>query len=191
MDEISDLLAQSALRREKLLARALAQLKAINADVQAHLRSATINISNDAEAELMKPSNKDMDLDPMSLDTTTMGIADTLPEYHADENGLLERNLYSSDTKIERISISHSTSFSQVSVSDSYFPGTESFLSTSQLLPNLLKYSIEPPSAKRGLQEFVQMDPPISTKWSPGISAKTRPTGHRRGRPERTDCEHS
>ena len=59
MDEISVLLAQSALRREKLLARALAQLQSINADVQAHLRSATINISNDVEAESMTPPNKD------------------------------------------------------------------------------------------------------------------------------------
>ena len=71
-----------------------------------------------------------------------MGIADTLLEYQAGDNGLIERNLYSGDTKIERISISHSTSLTQDSVSDSYFPGTKSLLSTSQLLPNLLKYSI-------------------------------------------------
>ena len=33
------------------------------------------------------------------------------------------------------------------------------------------------------------MDPPIFIKWLPGGSAKTRPTGHKRGRPPRTDCE--
>ena len=35
------------------------------------------------------------------------------------------------------------------------------------------------------------MDPPVFINWLPGGSAKTRPTGHRRGRPPRTDCEHS
>ena len=35
------------------------------------------------------------------------------------------------------------------------------------------------------------MDPPIFIKWLPGGSAKTRPTGHRCGRPPRTDCEYS
>ena len=41
MDEISILLVQSELRREKLLARVLAQMQSINEDVQIHLRSAT------------------------------------------------------------------------------------------------------------------------------------------------------
>ena len=79
----------------------LAQIQSINADVQIHLRSATINIPNDAEAEPMTPPIKYM----VSLDTTTMVFADTLPEYHAGDNRLRERNLYSDDTKIERISI--------------------------------------------------------------------------------------
>ena len=99
MDEISILLVQSEIRREKLLARVLAQMKSINADVQIHLRSATINISNDAEAKPMTQPTEDMGLDPISLDTTTMSIADTFLEHHAGDNGLLERNLYSSDTK--------------------------------------------------------------------------------------------
>ena len=120
-----------------------------------------------------------------------MCIADTLPEYHAGDNGLLESNLYSSDTKNERISISPSTSLSQDSVSNSHFPGTKSLISTTKLLPNLLKDSFEPQSAKRGLQDFIQVDPPVFINWLPGGSAKTRPTGHRRGRPPRTDCEHS
>ena len=35
------------------------------------------------------------------------------------------------------------------------------------------------------------MDPPVFINWLPGGLAKTRPTGHRRGRPPRTDFEHS
>ena len=136
-----------------------------------------------------------MGVDPISLDTTTiciaLGIAETLAEYHAGDNGLRERNLHSSDTKNERISISPSTSLSQDSVSNSHFPGTKSLTSTTKLLPNLRKDSFEPHSAKRGLQDFIQVDPPVFINWLPGGSAKTRPTGHRRGRPPRTDCEHS
>ena len=80
-----------------------------------------------------------------------MIIAETLPKYHAGDNRLRERNLYSSDTTNERISISSSIFLSQDSVSNSHFPGTKSLLFTSQLLPSLLKYSIEPTSAERGL----------------------------------------
>ena len=150
-----------------------------------------INISDAVESEPLTPPTKDMEVDPISLHTTTMGIADTLPEYHAGDNGLRERNLYSSDTKNERISISSSISLSQDSLSNSHFPGTKSLISTMKLLPNLLKDSLEPHSAKRGLQDFIQVDPPVFINWLPGGSAKTRPTGHRRGRPPRTDFEHS
>ena len=122
MDEVTILLAQSGLRREKLLARALAQMQSISAEVQVHLRNADINISNDAEAEPMTPPTKDMGAEPISLDTKTMGIADTLPEDHAADDGLLERNLYSRDTKKVRISVSPSNSLSQGSVSNSHFP---------------------------------------------------------------------
>ena len=190
MDKISAFLEQSTLRREKLLARALAQMQSINAEVQAHLRDADINVSN-VKSEPLTPPTKDMGLDPISLDTTTMCIADTLPEYHAGDNGLRERNLYSSDTKNERISISPSTSLSQDSLSNSHFPETKSPISTTKLLPKLLKDSNEPPFAKRGLQDFIQVDPPVFINWLPGGSAKTRPTGHRRGQPPRTDYEHS
>ena len=158
IDEISVLLAQSGFRREKLLARVLAQMQSINADVQIHLRSATINIPSDAEAEPMTPPTKDMGVDPISLNTSTMIIADTLPKYHAGDNRLCERNLYSSDTKNERISISSSISLSQDSVSNCHFPGTKSLLFTSQLLPSLLKYSIEPTSAECGLHDYIQVD---------------------------------
>ena len=58
MDEVSVWLAQSEIRREKLLARVLAQMQSINANVQVHLRSATINIPNDAEAEPVTPPAK-------------------------------------------------------------------------------------------------------------------------------------
>ena len=177
--------------REKLLARALAQMQSINAEEQAHLRNADINVSNDVKSEPLTPPTKDMGVDPISLDTTTMGIADTLPEYHAGDNGLRERNLYSSDTKNEQISISSSISLSQDSLSNSHFPGTKSLISTTKLLPSLLKDSFEPHSAKGGLRDFIQVDPPVFIYWLPGGLAKTRPTGHRRGRPPRTDFEHS
>ena len=51
--------------------------------------------------------------------------------------------------------------------------------------------SNEPPFAERGLRDFIQVDPPVFINLLPGGSAKTRPTGHRRCRPPRTDCEHS
>ena len=189
MDEISVLLAQSGLRRENLLARVLAQMQSINADVQIHLRSATINFPSDAEAEPMTPPTKDMGVDPKSLNTSNMIIADTLPEYHAGENRLRERNLYSSDTKNERISISSSISLSQDSVSNSHFPGTKTLLFTPQFLPSLLKYSIEPSSAERGLHVYIQVDQPMIIKWLHSGSTKSRQTGHRRGRPPRTSGE--
>ena len=167
MDEISVFLEQSTLCREKLLARALAQMQ--------------INISDAVESEPWTPPTKDMGVDPISLDTTTTCIArciaETLAEIHADDNGLRERNLHSSDTKNERISISPSTSLSQDSVSNSHFPGKKSPISTTKLLPNLRKDSFEPHSAKRGLQDFIQVDPPVFINWLPGGSAKTRPTG--------------
>ena len=191
MDEISAFLEQTTLRREKLIARALAQMQLINAEVQVHLRNADINNSDAVESEQLTPPTKDMGVDPISLDTTTMCIADTLPEYHAGDNGLRERNLYSSDTDNERTSISPSTSLSRDSLSNSHFPGTKSLISTTRLLPSLLKDSFEPHSAKGGLQDFIQVDPPVFINWLPGGSAKTRPTGHRRGRPPRTDYEHS
>ena len=96
----------------------------------------------------------------------------------------------SSETKHERISIPPSTSILLGSLSNSHIPGTKALLTTSKLPPNLLKYSIEPP-AKRGLQDFILVDPPIFIKWLPGGSAKSRPTGHRPGRPPHTDCEPS
>ena len=137
----------------------------------------------------MTQPTKDMGVDPISLDT--MDIADTLPEYHCGDNGLLERNLYSSDTKNERISISPSIFSSEDSVSNSHFPGTKSLLFTSKLLPSLLNYSIEPTSAERGLQDYFQVDQPIVIKWLHSGSTKSRPTGHRRGRPPRTSDEPS
>ena len=120
-------------------------------------------------------------LDPVSLDTTTMSFAHTLLEHHDSDNGLLERNLYSSDMKNERRSISPSISLSQDSVSNSHFPGTKSLLFTPQLLPSLQKNSIESTSAERGLQDYIQLDQPIFIKWLHSGSTESRPTGHRRG----------
>ena len=184
MDEISVFLEQSTLCREKLLARALARA----------LAQMQINISDAVESEPLTPPTKDMGVDPISLDTITiciaMCIAETLAEFHADVNGLRERNLHSSDTKNERISISPSTSLSQDSVSNSHFPGTKSLLFTSQLLPSLLKYFFEPTSAERDLNDYIQVDQPtFIIKWLHNGSTKSRPTGHRRGRPPRTSGE--
>ena len=77
------------------------------------------------------------------------------------------------------------------SICNSQFPGTKSLSSTSQLLPKLLKESIEPRSAKRSLQDFILVDPPNFSRGLPGRSSKTRLAGHRRGRLPRTSCEHS
>ena len=77
------------------------------------------------------------------------------------------------------------------SVCDSDFPGTKSSLSISWLLPDLLKESIEPGSAKHGLQDFLLANPPIFIPWLPSCSTKTRPAGHRRGRPPRTSGKHT
>ena len=236
MDELSILLTQSDLRREKLLARALAQLQSIS--VAAHFESATINIPTDSEVEPMTPPTKDMGVDPMFLDTTTKGIADTLPIYHLADYGLLEGNPCTSDTEDELITTLPSTSslkrervpstlnscsatnyatrilsanavleaetaptpnFLQNhlsatpmdSVWDSHFPGTKSPLLISKLLPDLLKESIVPRSANHGLPNNTLANPPIFVTGLPGGSAKTRPAGHRRGRPQRTPCEHS
>ena len=59
MDEMSIFLAQSTLRRKKLLARALAQMQSMNAEVQIHLRNADMNISNCVESEPLTPPTKD------------------------------------------------------------------------------------------------------------------------------------
>ena len=51
-------------------------------NAEEHFASATMNIPNDAEVEPLTPPTKDMGLDTIFLETTTMGIADTLPIYH-------------------------------------------------------------------------------------------------------------
>ena len=68
MDDISAFLEQTTLRREKLLARALAQMQLINAEVQVHLGNADINISDAVESEPLTPPTKDMGVDPISLE---------------------------------------------------------------------------------------------------------------------------
>ena len=77
------------------------------------------------------------------------------------------------------------------SVCNSHFSGIKSPLSTSKLLLDLLKESIEPRLASHGLRGFVLVDPPIFITLFPGGSVKTRPAGPRRGRPPRTCSEHS
>ena len=98
---ISVLLAQRDLRREKLLAQALGQMQWKSAAVR--FESAFINTPNDAKEEPMTPASKDMGVVPVFSDTTTMGVADTLPIYHTADYGLLEGNPYSSHSKDELI----------------------------------------------------------------------------------------
>ena len=77
------------------------------------------------------------------------------------------------------------------SVCNSHLPGAKSPLSISKLLPDLLlEESIDPRSAKHGLQVFLLAKPPIFMTWLPSGSAKTQRAGHRRGRPPRTSGEH-
>ena len=66
------LLAQSDLRREKLLARAVLQLQSISAAV--HFEGVTIKIPNDAETEPMTPPTKNIGVDTIFLDTTTWAL---------------------------------------------------------------------------------------------------------------------
>ena len=64
---------------------------------------ATITISNNTILESLIPPAKDMVVDSISLDTTTISSSDTLPIYHADENGMPEGILSTSETKDELI----------------------------------------------------------------------------------------
>ena len=118
-----------------------------------------------------------MGLDPISLDTTTMSIsiAETLPKITPVTIGCAS----ATSTQVIRKKIS----LSQNSVSNSRFPGTKSLIFTSQFLPSLLKYSIEPTSAEHSLHDYIQVDQPMIIKWLHSGSTKSRPTGHRRGRP--------
>ena len=102
-------------------------------------------------------------------------------------NAVLEAKTAPSPNRLQN----HLSTTPMDSVCNSNAPGTKSPLSISKLLPNLLKEFIEPRSAKYGLQDFTVADPPFFLMWLPGGSAKTRPAGHRRGRPPRTSCEHS
>ena len=87
---------------------ALTQMQAMCATIPMHqqellvLKNATDIISNDILESVIPPA-RDMGVDPFSLDNTTMGISDTLPIYLADDNGLLEGNPCTKDTKDEQI----------------------------------------------------------------------------------------
>ena len=164
MNEVSVWLAQSDIRREKVLARVLAQMQTINADLQGpiHLKTAIINTPNDAETETMTSPAKDMVADPLSLDVPPF------PNARSETNcgtrilpakAVLEAKTASTPNLEDQLSTDPTDS-----VSNSHFHGTKSLLLTSQLLPNLLKSSFEPPSAKRGLQDYIQVDQPIFLK---------------------------
>ena len=70
----------------------------------------TITISNDTIIESVLQPTRNLEVDPISLNTTALGIANTIPIYHADDNGLLEVNRCTNDTKDELIRTLPSTS---------------------------------------------------------------------------------
>ena len=73
---------------------------------------------------------------------------------------------------------------------NSHFPRTMSLLSISQLLPNLSKGTSEPCTTKHGLHHLIHIDPQFFIAAFPGGSNKSRPAGHRRGRPPRLVTEY-
>ena len=246
-EAINRKLTHKVAELENALERVIAQVQAMSAATALHQQElvvfeiATVTISNDTKLESVIPPARYMGVDPISLDTTTSGIDDTLPIYHAGDNGLLEGNPCASDTKDELITSPPSflsmrrervpstpdscsatncrtrilsaiavleaetastpdhfgdqlSTTPRNSVCNPYFPKfpfTKSLISTPQLLPRLLKESINPRSANRGLKDFIPIDPSIFTRSLPGGSSKARPAGHRRSRPPRTSCKHS
>ena len=108
-ETINRKLTQKIAELENALERVIAQVQVMSAAIPLHqqelvvLNNATVTISNDTKQESVIPPAKDMAVDPISLDTTTLGIAVTLPIYHAGDNGVLEGNPCTNDTKDELI----------------------------------------------------------------------------------------
>ena len=70
---------------------------------------AMTKLPNNTKVEPKTAPTKGVDVDTISLVTTTIGISTISPAYHTVDNGLPEGNPYSSDTKDELISTSPST----------------------------------------------------------------------------------
>ena len=125
MDEVSVWLAQSEIGSEKLFARVLAQMQAINSDLQRPLHIKTVTI-NDSEREPMTPPVKYMAIDPTSLDSTTMGIEEKLPGYSIADDVLPESNPCSSGTRNDQTSTSHYGFLSKMKNRDPSIPNSRS-----------------------------------------------------------------
>ena len=108
-EAINRKLTQKVAELENALDRVIAQVQARSAGTPLHqqelvvLKNAIVTKPNDTKLESVIPPARDFGVDTISLDTTTLGIADTLPIYHAGDNGLLEGNPCTSDTKDELI----------------------------------------------------------------------------------------
>ena len=94
--EVKEQIAQ----KKNSSAQVLAQLQSISAALEGpvNIKSATIIKLNDTEVELRIKPTSDKVLVPLSLDTTTMGIATKLHVYHTGDYGLLASNICKRDS---------------------------------------------------------------------------------------------
>ena len=90
--------------------KALTQMQAMCATTPSHqqefvfLKNVTTKSSNDNKVESMTAPTTDEVADAIFLNNTTIGIANASPVGHTADDGLLERNPCTSDTKDEFIS---------------------------------------------------------------------------------------
>ena len=90
--------------------KALTQMRAMCATIQLQQqepvvrKSATIKLPYDSKIEPMTVPTKDLVVDTISWNNTTIGVANTSPVNPIADDGLLERNPCTSDTKSELIS---------------------------------------------------------------------------------------
>ena len=123
-----------------------------------------------------------MGVDPISLDTTTMDFLLTrclkiTPVTMGCSSASASQVIRKMDEYQSHAPFPYRRICKQLSLPWNKVP----IINFAVAMPRLLKYSIEPHFTKRGLHDFIQMDPPIFITRLPGGSAKTQPTGHRRG----------
>ena len=87
--ELTQQLAEMQSLRAAIVAGNRANSAAMSIPCQEKSTSAyaTLTISSNTILYSVIPPAGDKEVYPMSLDTITLGIADTLPNYHADVNG--------------------------------------------------------------------------------------------------------
>ena len=95
---------------DKILTQVSALMQAMSATIPMHqqepvvLNNATTKLPNDTKIEPMTVPTKDMVVNTVSLNNTTMGIATTSPLDHTADGGLLESNPATDYRKDELIS---------------------------------------------------------------------------------------